>query len=145
MSRNALLENISHSYVKNFISKNVSKISETPIIKDYENINNNKMSKVKRPTKIKFKHKNSLSTSKNLNNISILLRQEKTLNPLITVYNNAFFPRSYKNKNYIKEMKNCLPPLMVNKEYSSNKVLMTDYEASMNKFNNIYNIKLDEL
>ena len=142
MSRNALLENISQSYVKKFISKNVSKISETPTIIDYKK--NNKMKKVKKPAKIKFRQKNSLSTSKHLNYTSELLRKEKTINPLITVYNNAFFPRSYKNKNYIKEMKSCLPPLIINKEYSSSKVLMTDYEASVNKFNNIYNIKLDE-
>ena len=52
MSRNALLENISQSYVKNFISKNVSKISETPTIIEYKK--NNKMKKVKKPAKIKF-------------------------------------------------------------------------------------------
>ena len=144
MSRIALVENISQSYVKNFISKNVSKISETPTIKDFKKIDIKNI-KVKKPTKMKFKQKNSLSTSKNLNKTSILLRNDKTLNPLITVYNNAFFPRSYKNKNYIKEMQNCLPPLIINKEYSSNKVLITDYETSMNKFNNIYNIKLDAL
>ena len=138
MSRNAFLNNISQSYVKNFISKNVSKISETPI-----SINSKRIKKINKLSNIK--NRNKSTTLKELNNISNLMKKEKTLNPLITVYNNAFFPRSYKNKNYIKEMKNCLPPITINNEYSSSKVLMTDYESTLNKFNNIYNIKINDI
>ena len=42
-------------------------------------------------------------------------------------------------------MKTCLPPLLIKNEYSSSKVLMTDYESSINKFNNIYQNKGNEL
>ena len=137
MSKNIFMNNISQSYVKIFLSKNVSKISETPRIMDS-----------KRTIKIyklnNINNRNNNSTSKNLNNISTIMIREKKINPLITVYNNAFYPRSYKNKNYIKEMKTCLPPLTINNEYSSSKILMTDYELSLNKFNNIYNIKIND-
>jgi len=139
MSRNALLDNISQSYVKKFISKNSSKISETP-----ETIKSTRIKKLKNFNKINFKNYSS-SISKNLKNISIIMKNERTLNPLITVYNNSYYPRSYKNKNYIKEMKTCLPPLLIKNEYSSSKVLMTDYESSINKFNNIYQNKGNEL
>ena len=138
MSRNRILDNISQSYVKNFISRNTSKISETP-----DNINSARILKLKKINTIKFNNKYSSSTSKNLKNFRIM--KEKTLNPLITVYNNSYYPRSYKNKNYIKEKKICLPPLSINNEYSSSKILMTDYESSINKLNNIYKINGDEL
>ena len=52
------------------------------------------------------------------------MRQDKIMNPLITVYNNAYYPRSYKNKNFIKEIKSCLPPITLNNECSSSKVLL---------------------
>ena len=138
MSKN-VLDNISHSFVKNFISKNVSKISETPSLFNSKRII--KLNKFKKNYKIR---KISYSTSKNLNNNSIIIRERK-INPLISVYNNTFYPRSYKNKNYIREVKNCLPPLTFNNESTLNKYLKTDYESSIEKFNNIYKNNGDEL
>ena len=42
-------------------------------------------------------------------------------------------------------MKRCLPPITMNNEISSSKVLITDYDSSINRINNIYRIKGDEL
>lgn len=138
MSRNALLDNISQSYIKNFMSKNVSKISETPLSL-YAS------SKANESKQIKINHMNSSSMSKYLNDSNLFARKEKKVNPLITVYNNGYYPRSLKNKNYIKEIKNCLPPISINNEDYPNKVLITDYESSVNRFNSIYKNTGDEL
>ena len=141
MSINTFLGNISQSYVKNFLSKNASKISEVPSSLNSDRPTKNNSSS----NKIKFKHKNIFFTSKNLKNNISIMKKEKTLNPLITVYNNTYYPRSYKNKNYIKEMKNCLPPLTINSEYSSSKILMSNFEASISKLNNIYRTNGNDL
>ena len=144
MSRNTPLDNISKTYIKQLISKNSSKISDTGSMIT----TSQKNSKHKRRyNKILYNPKNiSASTSKCLStNNNSIIRKEQTLNPLITVYNNTYYPRSYKNKNFIKEMKRCLPPITMNNEISSSKVLITDYDSSINRINNIYRIKGDEL
>ena len=141
MSRNALLDNISQSYIKNFRSKNTSKISETPLT-----LYTSSRAKIANESKkVKINHLNSSSISKYLNNSYLYTKKERTINPLITVYNNGYYPRSLKNKNYIKEINNCLPPISLNKEDTSNKILITDYETSVNKFNSIYKNTGDEL
>ena len=140
MSRNIFLDNISKSYVKNFISKNNSKISDATSL-----VTSTKISNINKFNNTLYNPKNSSSTSKYLNNNSIAMRQDKIMNPLITVYNNAYYPRSYKNKNFIKEIKSCLPPITLNNECSSSKVLLTDYETSLNRINNIYRIRGDEI
>ena len=62
-----------------------------------------------------------------------------------TTFNNTFYPRSYKNKNYLKEKKVHLPPIKINEGENSNNELITDYETSINKFNYMYKNKGDEL
>jgi hypothetical protein len=141
MSRNALLDNISQSYIKNFMSKNTSKISETPLTL----YTSSKAFRANESKKMKIIHFNSSSISKYLNDSSLYAKKERKINPLITVYNNAYYPRSLKSKNYIKEINNCLPPISINNEDTSNKILITDYESSVNKFNNIYKNNGDEL
>jgi len=141
MSRNALLDNISQSFIKNFMSKNTSKISETPLTL----YTSSKALKDNEAKKIKISHINSSSISKYLNESSLYARKERKANPLITVYNNGYYPRSLKNKNYIKEINNCLPPISINNDDTSNKMLITDYETSVTKFNNIYKNTGDEL
>ena len=98
------------------------------------------------------------------NNNSYIIEQEKQIkNPLYLLYKNKFYPHSYKNKNYIKEVYHCLPPLrLVNnneskysnynynekKDYYNNKIkdiLSTEYENSVNNFNNIYRNNGEEL
>ena len=127
MSRNTPLDNISKTYIKQLISKNSSKISDTgSMITTCQKNSKHK----RRFNKILYNPKNiSSSTSKCLStNNNSIIRKEQILNPLITVYNNAYYPRSYKNKNFIKEMKRCLPPITINNEISSSKVLLTDYD-----------------
>ena len=132
--------NISKSYVKNLLSKNASKMSDAPSI-----LNSERISSINKSILSDNFHKNSHSTSKYLNNKSAISKKDLNINPLNTVYNNTFFPRSYKNKNYIKEVKNCLPPININNEYSSSKFLITNYETCINKFNNMYKNYGDEL
>ena len=98
------------------------------------------------------------------NSNSYLIEQERQItNPLYLLYKNKFYPHSYKNKKYIKEVYHCLPPLrLVNnneskysnynynekKDYYNNKIkdiLSTEYENSVNNFNNIYRNNGEEL
>ena len=141
MSRTSLLGNISQSYVKTFISKNASKISEIPSLLNSDRT----VKKNIKFHKIKFNNKNKFSKSKTFSDNISIIKKEKTVNPLITLYNNTYYPRSYKNKNYIKEMKSCLPPLTLNNDYLSKKILIPDYETSMNRFKNVYKINGNDL
>ena len=128
MSKFFTIDNISQIYVKSFISKNNSKIDE--------NIST-LFSEVKR--KIPSYTLNSKSLSKNKN----LKLEESSI--IHKTFNNTFYPRSYKNKNYLKERKVHLPPLKTNERENSNNELITDYETSINKFNYMYKNKGDEL
>ena len=123
----ALLNNISQSYVKTFISKNASKISEIPSLLNSDR----KVKKNIKFHKIKFNNKNKFSKSKTFSDNISIIKKEKTVNPLITLYNNTYYPRSYKNKNYIKEMKSCLPPLTLNNDYLSE---IIKYNQIINKY-----------
>ena len=101
------------------------------------------------------KNKSSQNYSKTeMNNTfsnTFIIEQEKQIsNPLYLLYKNKFYPQSIKNKNYIKEVYSCLPPLKIinnnnthnNKNIYYNKrikeILSNEYENSVNNFNNIY-------
>ena len=128
MSKFFTIDNISQIYVKSFISKNNSKIDE--------NIST-LFSEVKRKIPSYTLNSKSLSNNKNLK-----LEESSIIHK---TFNNTFYPRSYKNKNYLKERKVHLPPLKTNEGENSNNELITDYETSINKFNYMYKNKGDEL
>ena len=128
MSKFFTIDNISQIYVKSFISKNNSKIDE--------NIST-LFSEVKRKIPSYTLNSKSLSNNKNLK-----LEESSIIHK---TFNNTFYPRSYKNKNYLKERKIHLPPLKTNERENSNNELITDYETSINKFNYMYKNKGDEL
>ena len=128
MSKFFTIDNISQIYVKSFISKNNSKIDE--------NIST-LFSEVKRKIPSYTLNSKSLSNNKNLK-----LEESSIIHK---TFNNTFYPRSYKNKNYLKERKVHLPPLKTNERENSNNELITDYESSINKFNYMYKNKGDEL
>ena len=128
MSKYFTIDNISQIYVKSFISKNNSKIDENL---------STLFSEVKK--KIPSNTMNSKSLSKNKN----LKLEDSSI--IHTTFNNTFYPRSYKNKNYLKEKKVHLPPIKINEGENSNNELITDYETSINKFNYMYKNKGDEL
>ena len=128
MSKYFTIDNISQIYVKSFISKNNSKIDE--------NIST-LFSEVKRKIPSYTLNSKSLSNNKNLK-----LEESSIIHK---TFNNTFYPRSYKNKNYLKERKVHLPPLKTNERENSNNELITDYETSINKFNYMYKNKGDEL
>ena len=128
MSKFFTIDNISQIYVKSFISKNNSKIDE--------NIST-LFSEVKRKIPTYTFNSKSLSNNKNLK-----LEESSIIHK---TFNNTFYPRSYKNKNYLKERKVHLPPLKTNERENSNNELITDYETSINKFNYMYKNKGDEL
>ena len=129
MSTYFTIDNISQIYLKSFISKNNSKLDEniSTLISD---------NKSKKSPKKKFNSKSLL------NNKKLKIEDSSTISKN---FNNTFYPRSYKNKNYLKEIKVHLPPIKTNDEFNSNKALMTDYESSINKFNYMYKNKGDEL
>ena len=139
MSKNLINSN-SKTYIKKILPKNASKISETPSILFSERISN-----INDSTQSRKFHKISRSISTVFNNNSSSFKQDKNINPLNSIFNNTYFPSSYKNKNYIKEVKNCLPPIITNNDYFSSKYLITDYESCINKFNNMYKNNGDEL
>ena len=137
ISRNGYLSDISQFYLKNFISMKNSPQMINP--------------KILNSTRKNQKTSNSVSKCFNYSNIHILeppaLNTEKTIDPLSTLYHNSFFPRKYRNKNYIKEMKNCLPPLSstINNFYSPQKVLESEYETTIDNFINTYKLNGDDL
>ena len=89
--------------------------------------------------------------SKTYKNNSYMIDQEKKfINPLYILYNNKYYPHSYKNKNYIKEVYQCLPPLKIvninnykekiSKNYNKklNEIISNEYENTVHHFHNIY-------
>ena len=129
MSNYFTLDNLSQIYVKSFISKNNSKFDEniSTLISD-----------IKKTTISK-----NVLTSKSLTNKKRLKIEDNSV--IHKTFNNTFYPRSYKNKNYLKEIKVHLPPIKTQEGSISNNELMTDYESSINKFNYMYKNKGDEL
>ena len=101
----------------------------------------------KTPSHNRYHLKNKNNASRN-NNTSYKIKQEDhIINPLFSLYNNKFYPHSYKNKNYIKEVYNCLPPLVLIKNYDYNnncqnkkidEILSSEYQNNLSNFNNIY-------
>ena len=84
-----------------------------------------------------------------IENESLIIDKE-VINPLSSLYTNTFYPHSYKNKNYIKELQNCLPPITMASpnNYYKNKIkdiLSADYEKSISKFNNVYKNNGEEI
>ena len=129
MSNYFTLDNISQIYVKNFISKNNSKVDEniSTLISDIKKKNYSK----------------NAFNSKSLSNKKKLKLDDNSI--IHKTFNNTFYPRSYKNKNYLKEIKVHLPPIKTNEGCISNNELITDYESSVNKFHYMYKNKGDEL
>ena len=129
MSNYFTLDNISQIYVKNFISKNNSKTDEniSTLIPD-----------IKKKKRLK-----ETPNSKSLSNNKKLKLDDNSI--IHKTFNNTFYPRSYKNKNYLKEIKVHLPPIKTQEGSISNNELMTDYESSINKFNYMYKNRGDEL
>jgi hypothetical protein len=129
MSNYFTLDNLSQIYVKSFISKNNSKFDEniSTLISDIKKKNISK----------------NVLNSKSLTNKKRLKIEDNSV--IHKTFNNTFYPRSYKNKNYLKEIKVHLPPIKTQEGSISNNELMTDYESSINKFNNMYKNKGDEL
>ena len=129
MSTFFTIDNISQIYVKNFISKNNSKLDENTSVL-FSNKKNKKIKKI------------GLNSKSLINNKKLKIEDPSIIHKS---FNNTFYPRSYKNKNYLKEVKLHLPPIKTNDQYHPNNALMTDYESSINKFNYMYKNKGDEL
>ena len=129
MSNYYTIDNLSQIYVKSFISKNNSKIDENISTLFFD------IKKKKKPK--------CPPNSKSLSNNKKLKLDDNSIIP--KTFNNTFYPRSYKNKNYLKEIKVHLPPIKTNEGCITNNELITDYESSINKFNYMYKNKGDEL
>ena len=129
MSNYFTIDNISQIYVKSFISKNNSKIDEN-------------ISTLFSDIKKKKKGKKTINSKSLSNNKNLKLEDSSIIH---NTFNNTFYPRSYKNKNYLKEIKVHLPPIKTNDGCNSNNELIIDYESSINKFNYMYKNKGDEL
>ena len=74
-------------------------------------------------------------------------QENKITNPLYLLYKNKFYPHSYKNKNYIREVYQCLPPLKLvsNNEDSNCYNITTNLNEQNNKNNNLYDKKINEI
>ena len=129
MSTFFTIDNISQIYVKNFISKNNSKLDENTSVL-FSNKKNKKIKKI------------GLNSKSLINNKKLKIEDPSIIHKS---FNNTFYPRSYKNKNYLKEVKLHLPPIKTNDQYHPNNAILTDYESSINKFNYMYKNKGDEL
>ena len=144
------IANTLSSFVKTGNSSNINLFNKTSYQKENKNHFYNSFSKNMSSSYSKTEMNSTF------NNNSYIIEQEKQIkNPLYLLYKNKFYPHSYKNKNYIKEVYHCLPPLkLVNNNiydykhntnkssfYSDkkiNEILSTEYENSVNNFNNIY-------
>ena len=129
MSTFSTINNISQIYVKSFISKNNSKFDD--------NFSSIIFEKKKKNTSKNTFNTKSLSTNRKLNIEDNSVIQSN--------FSNTFYPRSYKNKNYLKEVKIHLPPIKTNDEIHPNNAILTDYESSINKFKYMYKNRGDEL
>ena len=108
----------------------------------------------KTPSHNIFHSKTEKSFFQNFNNSYKVEQENHIINPLYSLYKNNFYPHSYKNKNYIREVLSCLPPLILeiknnDKNIPSNKkineILSSEYQNSVNNFNNIYKNNGEEL
>ena len=119
-------------------------------------------------TKSLFHNKSFTNTAKvlentqrnfSLNNLNktFILDSTKTSNLLHSMYKNSFFPKSLKNKNFVREIYNRLPNLHIKKNNTetnldnindNNKIkeiLITEYKNSVSNFNDIYKNSGEEL
>ena len=130
-----------------YFSKNNSNVSS------YTNINKsllNNKSFSKTTTALNKNYRN-LSFN-NINNSYIIEPINQISNLLNTTYRNSFYPKSYKNKEFIREIYNSLPYLQVkknnieknevNKNNNDNnqikEILITEYKNSVHNFTDIY-------
>ena len=90
----------------------------------------------------------------NINNTYIIEPEKESTNLLNSLYKNSFFPKSLKNKKFIREIYNRLPFLQLKKGNTENdlndnnkvkEVLITEYENSINNFKEIYKNSGEEL
>ena len=93
----------------------------------------------------------------NINKTYVIEPEKQNTNLLNSIYKNSYFPKSFKNKNFIKEIYNRLPYLHIktyntdnNKnEINDNKeikdILIKEYKNSINNFNVIYKNSGEEL
>jgi len=99
-------------------------------------------------------HRNlSFNNINNFNHTYIIEPENKTNNLLNSLYKNTFYPKSLKNKNFLKELNNQLPFLHLKKDEEENdkdkekvkKILINDYKNSVSNFNEIYKTSGEEL
>ena len=142
------------SFVKTGQSTKKRSLSET----SYQ-FNNKKLIQQSSTVNLSSQNNNSQSEmcKTNRNNTYMIDQEKHFINPLYKLYNNKFYPHSYKNKNYIKEVYQCLPPLKIvkkdnykqgnSKVYNQklNEIIITEYENSVHNFHNIYKNNGEEL
>ena len=135
------------SFVKTGQSTKKRSLSET----SYQ-FNNKKLIQQSSTVNLSSQNNNSQSEmcKTNRNNTYMIDQEKHFINPLYKLYNNKFYPHSYKNKNYIKEVYQCLPPLKIvninnykekiSKNYKKklNEIISTEYENTVHHFHNIY-------
>ena len=138
----------SHLIKNNYIEKNNFKISKSQ--SNYNCLNTEFQdsfpifsSLVKKNTKspnfqTNFKNKRSLystiNTSKSNHNLKTKF--------MLKICNGTFYPRIFKSKKYFNEIRNILPPLATNSNFSSPD---SEYQESISNFNEIYQNKGTEL
>ena len=96
----------------------------------------------------------------NINDLYIIEPKNQTPNLLNTSYKNKFYPKFYKDKDFIREIYNRLPYLQVKNNFNSEKseinkneidnnevkeIIITEYTSSVKKFNDIYKNNGEEL
>ena len=169
-------KNSIHKYKKNFLL--VSKIKDTLSYfnktgyftkKDSNKSNisnankslfyNKSFSKTTTPLN-RSKRNLSFNNINNINDSYLIETKNKTPNLLNTSYKNKFYPKSYKDKNFIREIYNRLPYLQIKNNFNSEKnevnkndvdnnevkeILITEYTNSLKKFSDIYKNNGEEL
>ena len=105
-------------------------------------------------TSLNHNHRNlSFNNINNFNHTYIIEPENKTTNLLNSLYKNTFYPKSLKNKNFLKELNNQLPLLHLKKDEEENdkdkdkvkEILINDYKNSVSNFNEIYKTSGEEL
>ena len=169
-------KNSIHKYKKNFLL--VSKIKDTLSFFNktgYFTKNDSNKSNISNANKSLFYNKSFSKTTtplnrsnrnlsfNNINNINdsyLIETKNKTPNLLNTSYKNKFYPKSYRDKNFIREIYNRLPYLQIKNNFNSEKnevnkndvdnnevkeILITEYTNSLKKFSDIYKNNGEEL
>ena len=122
---------------KGHSTKNFKNITEIPSFKNTNNYFHKTFAKMNFSQNYSKTEYNT-SKSNNFNNLFLIEQENQITNPLFTLYNNKFYPHCFKNKNYIKEVYNCLPPLTVINNNNSN--ASTINNSNINNNSNFYSI-----